>query len=467
MKNSIAVGPVSFSATTFAAAVAAVANSAKEPLGAVRLANAWCVVVANEDEAYRRLLDGPGINLPDGSPVAGLVRRRSPSKAERVRCLSPFRAVLDEGRPLALRHFMLGTVDDTLARLCNEIEEAYPGVNICGTWAPPFGPVTEELISASVKTIRESGAAMVWVGMGSPSRTSSPQDRTKFSGDRRRRGCRIRLRGRHAPGSPALAPAHRHGVAFPACQPASALMATILDRQYEVPPDCGAAMRIAIVHSYYSSAQPSGENVVVDLQADALRRAGHEVRVIGARTDEKSKEFAYSMRSAVRASTGLGASPSRQLLEFEPHVVHVHNLFPNFGSRWLEQWDGPVVATLHNFRSICPGVPSSVTVRAALFVQTRVLTSQWCMPAIGIAPLQRFRSPLHPARQVPIRRPAASRPSGDALGPRQNTTPRSCTAYRARQDCHRAEFFRRPRGFRVQPRRVGVCRSTVRRERAR
>ena len=36
-----------------------------------------------------------------------------------------------------------------------------------------------------------------------------------------------------------------------------------------------------MVHSYYSSRQPSGENVVVDLQIEALRRAGHTVELVG------------------------------------------------------------------------------------------------------------------------------------------------------------------------------------------
>jgi glycosyltransferase involved in cell wall biosynthesis len=34
-------------------------------------------------------------------------------------------------------------------------------------------------------------------------------------------------------------------------------------------------------------------------------------------------------------------------------VVHVHNLFPNFGRRWIEDVRVPVVATMHNFRFAC------------------------------------------------------------------------------------------------------------------
>ncbi len=168
-------------------------------------------------------------------------------------------------------------------------------------------------------------------------------------------------------------------------------------------------MRVAVVHSYYSSAQPSGENVVVDLQAEALRRAGHEVRVIAARTDEKSQEFAYPIRSAVRASTGLGASPSRQLREFEPNVVHVHNLFPNFGSRWLEQWDGPVVATIHNFRPICAAGSlfrdgQRCTLCPAAGSHHAVLHSCYRNSVAATIPLA-VASRSAGAHQVPLRRP--------------------------------------------------------------
>jgi glycosyltransferase involved in cell wall biosynthesis len=56
----------------------------------------------------------------------------------------------------------------------------------------------------------------------------------------------------------------------------------------------------------------------------------------------------------VTAATGVGPSPLDELREFEPDVVHVHNLFPNFGRRWLSQWKGPLVASLYNYRPLCP-----------------------------------------------------------------------------------------------------------------
>jgi glycosyltransferase involved in cell wall biosynthesis len=42
-----------------------------------------------------------------------------------------------------------------------------------------------------------------------------------------------------------------------------------------------------------------------------------------------------------------------ELRSWVPDIVHVHNLFPNFGTHWLDEWQGPTVATLHNFRTLC------------------------------------------------------------------------------------------------------------------
>jgi glycosyltransferase involved in cell wall biosynthesis len=112
-------------------------------------------------------------------------------------------------------------------------------------------------------------------------------------------------------------------------------------------------MRIAIVHSFYSSAVPSGENAIVLEQVDALTAGGHEVVLVARHTDDDIHQIMYFLRSAGRVITGRGPDPTDELRDFAPDIVHVHNLFPNFGTRWLRSWPGPIVATLHNFRPIC------------------------------------------------------------------------------------------------------------------
>jgi glycosyltransferase involved in cell wall biosynthesis len=115
----------------------------------------------------------------------------------------------------------------------------------------------------------------------------------------------------------------------------------------------GETVRIAMVHSFYSSALPSGENIAVLNQRDALVRAGHQVLLVARSTDDLEGQTLYKAKSAVTVATGRGHSPSEELKAFKPEIVHVHNLFPNWGTTWLKEWPGPVVSSMHNFRSIC------------------------------------------------------------------------------------------------------------------
>lgn len=112
-------------------------------------------------------------------------------------------------------------------------------------------------------------------------------------------------------------------------------------------------LRVALVHSFYRSEMPSGENAVVEAEVAALDRAGVEVELFAARTDELRRDRLYPLRSALRVATGRGAHPLAGIERFGPDVVHVHNLFPNLGRRWVDDVRVPLVHTMHNFRPVC------------------------------------------------------------------------------------------------------------------
>jgi glycosyltransferase involved in cell wall biosynthesis len=92
---------------------------------------------------------------------------------------------------------------------------------------------------------------------------------------------------------------------------------------------------------------------VVLQQLKALAAAGHDVRLFGQYTDERERLRSYRVRAAATVATGRGPHPLAAIGSFRPDVVHVHNLFPNMGRRWLNEWRGPIVATMHNFRPMC------------------------------------------------------------------------------------------------------------------
>lgn len=163
------VGGVTFFQGTLEEATAAVlAAAGSRETATFRLSNAFCVVIANDDPAYRDVLNGPGLTFPDGSPVAWLLNMRYQEQAGRVRGASLFRSVLAAGTPSGLRHYFLGTTETTLKMLCDEIVESFPGVKIVGTYAPPFGEVADFDVDDFATRIRKSDADVVWIGMGTP-----------------------------------------------------------------------------------------------------------------------------------------------------------------------------------------------------------------------------------------------------------------------------------------------------------
>lgn len=112
-------------------------------------------------------------------------------------------------------------------------------------------------------------------------------------------------------------------------------------------------MKIAVVHSFYNQDAPSGENSAVSSQVQALRRAGHDVKLISAQTKSGSQSGVYKMRAAFRVAFGRGRNPLSEIRRFKPDIVHVHNLFPNFSTNWLSSVKVPVIASIHNYRYLC------------------------------------------------------------------------------------------------------------------
>lgn len=133
---------------------------------AVHLCNAYTLSLAARDGAYRDVLNHRAENLADGVPVTwfGRLQSRRPQRGP-VRGPTLMRAVLAEP---GLRHFFLGGSSVVLADLRREAEEALAGVAVVGELAPDFRPVNDEDLDRWARAVRESGADVVWVGLGTP-----------------------------------------------------------------------------------------------------------------------------------------------------------------------------------------------------------------------------------------------------------------------------------------------------------
>ena len=118
-------------------------------------------------------------------------------------------------------------------------------------------------------------------------------------------------------------------------------------------------MNILLVHNYYGSAAPSGENQVFCAELKLLRMHGHEVEIFIRHSDEIRAQPAWG---AVRGAIATAWNPlmylaiRRAVERFRPDVVHVHNTFPLISPSIYSAIGRRAarVLTLHNYRLFCP-----------------------------------------------------------------------------------------------------------------
>lgn len=143
-------------------------------------------------------------------------------------------------------------------------------------------------------------------------------------------------------------------------------------------------MRVVVVHNRYRSAQPSGENNVVDREVALLRSGGHEVTLFSRDSDsiaEMSTVDKALVPLRVPWNPAVRSSLAAVLRFVRPDVVHVHNTFPLLSPSVVAACTDagvPVVATLHNYSMICPP--------GTLYRDGRICTS-----CVGRAPLPAVR----------------------------------------------------------------------------
>ncbi|MGW1764545.1 glycosyltransferase [Streptomyces sp. NPDC002073] len=119
-------------------------------------------------------------------------------------------------------------------------------------------------------------------------------------------------------------------------------------------------MHVLVVHNRYASAQPSGENNVVDQEVALLREAGHRVEVFERRSDDigaRSLLAKAALPLLVPWNPAVRAELAARLRTGRPDVVHVHNVFPLLSPAVLAACADagvPAVATLHNYTQVCP-----------------------------------------------------------------------------------------------------------------
>jgi N-acetylglucosaminyldiphosphoundecaprenol N-acetyl-beta-D-mannosaminyltransferase len=156
---------VGVSALTFSQARDLVvgARGAKK-LGYICLCTVNGLAEARSDPEFRRIFNESWLTTPDGMPVVWM----GPPGVERVYGPDLMLAVCDAGRPAGLRHYFCGGAPGVAAEMGARLSARFPGLQVAGTFTPPFRDLNAEELALLKSAVARSRADIVWVGLGTP-----------------------------------------------------------------------------------------------------------------------------------------------------------------------------------------------------------------------------------------------------------------------------------------------------------
>lgn len=131
----------------------------------VHLCNAFTLSLVDDQELLG-VLQRADLNLPDGTPVAWLGRKagtRGP-----VRGPDLVDNVARDSVPSGISHFFWGGAEGVAEQAAKTLSNRHPGMLVAGCASPPFEPLSSVLLDEAVRQVKESGAQIVWVGLGTP-----------------------------------------------------------------------------------------------------------------------------------------------------------------------------------------------------------------------------------------------------------------------------------------------------------
>lgn len=130
--------------------------------------NVHSVMTARRQPDVAAALAEADVATSDGMPLVWGLRAAGYPDQPRVYGPAFMELALKHGLARGWTHYFYGSTHETLDKLVDTAEKLAPGIHIAGCYSPPFRPATDDDLRADAARIRESGANLVWVGLGMP-----------------------------------------------------------------------------------------------------------------------------------------------------------------------------------------------------------------------------------------------------------------------------------------------------------
>ena len=128
-----------------------------------------CVLWAYRDENLKRIYNSADLVTADGVPLLWASRLLGSSINGRVTGLDLLPEFSKISAEKGYRFFFLGAAEGVAVKLANHLKSLNPGLNVVGTYSPPFADQFSETENEKmIAMINKSEADMLWVSLTAP-----------------------------------------------------------------------------------------------------------------------------------------------------------------------------------------------------------------------------------------------------------------------------------------------------------
>lgn len=134
----------------------------------IAVAATHSLIEAYDNPEFKNIMNSAALVLPDGRPISLVMRKKGASQAKQILGPEIFEKLMRDKEGRQLKHFFYGSTEKTLELLKQKLPAKYPGAKIVGYYSPPFRPLTPEEDKHITEMLKNSGADIIWVGLGAP-----------------------------------------------------------------------------------------------------------------------------------------------------------------------------------------------------------------------------------------------------------------------------------------------------------
>lgn len=126
------------------------------------------IMEAQLDTGFRAIQNTSFLTIPDGIPTVWIGRSTGHKNMEQVRGADFMLGLCKASAETGVRHFLYGGKPGVAPLLRDVLTRRFPGLQIVGTYTPPFRPLTPEEESDLKHTLEESRVDVLWCGISTP-----------------------------------------------------------------------------------------------------------------------------------------------------------------------------------------------------------------------------------------------------------------------------------------------------------